>query len=424
MNLARRSLLLLRPLRRTISSSPRTFSDNALEDKKHEARLNTAVNWVHRTLKPTTAIRTVLPTTVHVHQVPHDTPVSELLNLVFFGPISRVKVRGFGETRYISLTFYETEKAKAFFREMTDNEVILRGSRLKFTWGHGRVDHDRRPGTRAIYLHEVQRLGGTNEAIEARMALYGRVDRVLFTNRDRTAFIDFFTEAHARKAIEGLHKEGVKAGFADDRCYTAGALRAAAIRNRVRQVIISNIPSETSVGQLCDHIRGGALEKLVFVPERQVAFVDFLAHEDAIAFSRYAVYHGITLAGQRLFVQMKEDKPHLTSLAPHITASVARGASRCLRVFNTPDRSVDAVQRAFEQYGPVEKVGFESPATATVSFLSIRDAISAARLILLQPGYEYADVVFTPDHCAAPVPSAQNAAHTLKAHMNKFLSLH
>ncbi|KAJ7725069.1 hypothetical protein B0H16DRAFT_285634 [Mycena metata] len=424
MNVPRRCLPFIRPLGRRISSSPRRSSENALEDKKHEARLKTAVNWVHRTLKPTAAIRTVLPTTIYAHQVPRDTPVSELLDLVFFGPLFRVKVRGIGQMRFVSLTFYETDKANAFFREMTDNEVVLRGSRLKFTWGHSRVYRNRRPGTRAIYLHDVQRLGGTHEAIKARMSLYGRVDRVLFTNDDRTAFVDFYTEAYARNAIDELHKEGVKAGFTDDRCYTAGALRAAAVRNRVRQVILSDLPSETSVSELCDHIRGGALEKIVFLPERRVAFVDFLTHEKAIAFSRYAIYHGITLAGQRLSVQMKEDKPHLTALAPHIAASVAHGASRCLRVINTPERTVDAVRRAFERYGAVERVEFQPPATATVAFLSIRDAIAASRLILNQTGYEYAEVEFTPDHCAAPLPSAQNAAQTLRAHINKFLSLH
>jgi hypothetical protein len=68
-----------------------------------------------------------------------------------------------------------------------------------------------------------------------------------------------------------LRKDRIKVGFADDRCWAAGSIRAAAIRNRVRQVILNEVPLGTTVGELCDHIRGGGLERIVFVPERRVA---------------------------------------------------------------------------------------------------------------------------------------------------------
>ncbi|KAJ7667575.1 hypothetical protein DFH06DRAFT_1182902 [Mycena polygramma] len=415
MSWTRPSCLLRRLFRevyccRRISSSPWRASELELSQQKQKARLQSAVNWVHRVLKPSRP-DAPLPTTVWVHDVPPDIPLDEFLRLVLFGPLFRITDKLDGQTRFISLTFFENATAVAFYREMTENVIMLRGVRLKFEWGRRTIQGEVPVGSRAIFIHDVRRLG-SRKKFDARIARYGPIDRVHFNTYDNGAFVDFMSANSAIAAAKSLRGDRIRHGFADDRCYAAGRLRFAAMQNRVRQ--------------LCDNIRGGGLERIVFIPERRVAFVHFLAHSAAAAFSRHALYYGVTIRGQRLGAKMKADTPKLARLAPHLEAKVASGATRCLRVKGAPLMREDEMRRDLERFGRVERVDFAPPTGggAIVSFADIEHAMSAAWLIGQQPGFEDAEVEFAPDRCAKPLPSgAQNTAQALQAHISNFLTL-
>ncbi|KAJ6510277.1 hypothetical protein C8R47DRAFT_790415 [Mycena vitilis] len=414
---------------RRISSSLWRASELELSQQKQKARLQSAVNWVHRVLKPSRP-DVPLPVTVWVHHVPPDTPLDELLRLVLFGPLFRITDKLDGQTRFISLTFFENATAVAFYREMTENVVILRGARLKFEWGRrtsaiqGEVPGNT-VGSRTIFIHDVRRLG-SRKKFDARIARYGPIDRVHLNTYDNGAFVDFMSAKSAIAAAKSLRGDRIRYGFADDRCYAAGRLRSAAMQNRVRQVILNDIPPGTSLAELCDHVRGGGLERILFIPERRVAFVHFLAHSAAAAFSRHALYYGVTIRGQRLGAKMKADTLKLARLVPHIDARVASGATRCLRIKGAPPLSENEMRRDFERFGRVERVDLAPPTGCgvVVSFADIEHAMTAAWRIGHQPGYEDAEVEFAPDRCAGPLPNgAQNTAQALQAHIANFLTL-
>ncbi|KAJ6543883.1 hypothetical protein B0H19DRAFT_1267203 [Mycena capillaripes] len=432
MSLTRRSPCLLRRIvhdayscRRALSSSPWRANELDWAHKKEKARIDSAVNWVNRVLQPPRP-GAPQPTTIWVHNTPLDAPLNELMRLVLFGPLFRITdIVSKGRVRYISLTFYENATAVAFFREMSENEVLLRGSRLKFEWGRGpiRGEVPGRPiGTRAIFIHRGL---GTTEQLYDRLTPYGAIERIFHAPLGGV-FVDFLTVKSAVAAVESLRRDGVLVGFADDHCYAEGRLRASAIQNHVRQVILGDVPLGITLATLCDQIRGGALERIVHVPDRRVAFVHFLNPSAAATFSRYALYHGITLGGQRLSVQMKPDKnPAWARLVPHLAAALKFGASRCLSVTNAPNIPESALRRDFERFGLVERVKRLPPPDnelTLVSFADIEHAIAASRLIGRQAGYEGARVAFAVDPCGGPLPGARERAKTLQAHIAGFLS--
>ncbi|KAJ7163797.1 hypothetical protein C8R43DRAFT_253448 [Mycena crocata] len=389
-------------------------------ETKEDAFLSSAVNWTHQVLRhqPERA----LSTTIWVHNLPPDVSVGQLLRLVLFGPLFRVAESEWNRARVISLTFFDNPTAVRFYQEMTNNQVILHGIRLKFAWGQGPAPS--RYGTRALFIHDVAQLGPADQLHE-RLSQYGSVDRVLFTRQGRAAFVDFLAVSSAKPAVKKLRKLGVKVGFADDGCWTAGQVRAFANESRTRQVILTDMPTGTTVTNICDHICGGALEKILFDTERCVAFVHFVTHEAAEAFYRHALYHGIMIGDQRLSTQMKPDPPHLARLPPHLAHSIENGATRCLHLVGIPDIPVERIRHDFERFGTVERVEVvkcDGSRNALVSFTDIRDAIKAARSVVREPVRQI-EVGFATDRCAAPFPGAQRTAQVLQAHIASFLTM-
>ncbi|KAJ6567353.1 hypothetical protein DFH09DRAFT_1156736 [Mycena vulgaris] len=394
------------------------------DQQKLNAQLGSAVRWANEVLEQPR--NPVAPTTtVSVQNLPPEAPLDEFLRLVLFGPLFRIDDK-FRRHGIVSLSFFERSAAVAFYQEMTSNEVTWRDERLRFVWGSGRTGRWR-PGpipyhrvtTRAIYIHDVRQLG-TREQFHEHITQYGPVDSVVFTNEEQSAFVTFLAAATAYRAAHALRKESLKVGFADDPCWTAGRTRADALRSHTRQVRLTNIPPGTTVSDLCDHIRGGALEKINFTPEHRTAFVHFIEHESAAVFYRHALYRGITLGGQRLRVSIKMDTPELTRLVPHVAASVAAGASRSVRT--SVSFPADRLRHDFEHFGPVERVEL-TDGGAIVSFTEIQSAIQATRLITWHAEYQAADIDFVPDRCAAPFLAASRAAQTLQAHMASLLAL-
>ncbi|KAK7061322.1 hypothetical protein R3P38DRAFT_2828830 [Favolaschia claudopus] len=418
MSLTRAALLQLR-LSRRISTTCKNSQQN---ERVAPARVASATNWVNRVLKPSRP-NEPRPTTLWVANLPLDVPIEELLRLVLFGPIFRIKSKQLGQDRFVSLTFFEHSTAVAFYREITKNEVVVRGARLRFEWGrhtHGLqgATPGSRVGTRAIFIHHIHRLG-SEEQVHRQMAQFGPLDRIFFRpNGD--GFVDFLAVNHAVRAAQTLRMDGLRVGFAEDRCLSAHRTYTAAVQNGARQVILNNVPSDTSVAELCDHIRGGILQRITFHPDNRVAFVDFLKPEAALAFWRHAFYRGITLSGQRLTAWMKADKPQLARPVPHLVASVANhGASRCLRI-TTPFLSPNAIRHDFKRWGPIERAEIDNE-SVVIAYLDIEDSIKAWRMMHTRPGYESARIEFAPDPCGEPLAGAQRTSQMLQARMANIL---
>ncbi|KAJ7672808.1 hypothetical protein B0H17DRAFT_1208526 [Mycena rosella] len=414
---------------RAFTSPP--SSPNA-QKARENAQLDIALRWANRVLAG--------PTTVSVHNVPPDAALGEFMRLVMFGPLLRVEDRPGRLARVISLTFVENATAVAFFHEMNQNKVVLRGSRLMFAWAHPQgvppgplsflVVRPPVPpqlvASRALYIHDTRRLG-TREQFHQFIARYGPIERATF--RGDAAIVNFLAVSSAIKTAEALREDGVKASFTEDRCSVAGRARAAALKSRTRQVILGDIPPGTRAADLCDHIRGGALERILVKPGRRFAFIHFLEHASAAAFYRHAHYHGITLGEQRLSARIQAEAPDVVRLPADLARRVAAGASRCVRVTDVllPEARL---RRELERLGPIERFEHSpSSRSATVAFESIQHAIMAVRAIQHPVRWRgWSDAGFAVDPCAAPLRgtsrTASKTARELQGQMSDFLRLH
>jgi hypothetical protein len=164
----------------------------ALSPTTQNEQVDSAVNWAHQALKRELPL---LPrTTVAAHNVPREASLQEFLRLVLFGPLFRIDDRRKGP-RIISLTFYDTATATAFYQEMAGTEVVLHGARLKFAWAAGQPPR-RKIQTRALYIHDVHRLG-TMDQFHRRISQYGFLEHVSFAPGTPAAFVHFLNAATA-----------------------------------------------------------------------------------------------------------------------------------------------------------------------------------------------------------------------------------
>jgi len=202
-----------------------------------------------------------------------------------------------------------------------------------------------------------------------------------------------------------------------DRCKVAESAKNAGLSKRSRTVLLSYIPPKTSVADICDQIRGGALEKVSFVRRSGVAFVSFLTHTSATSFFQRAVYRGLFINNTRLHAQFVPESPQLPSfLLEHIRL----GASRCLGIVDANVLQASALLKECERYGTVERISISQP-TSTVTFTHLLHAIKASRLLPSQEPYKGLQIVFIKDPCAAPYPADVEEAAALQAEIASLL---
>ncbi|KAJ6627371.1 hypothetical protein B0H10DRAFT_382610 [Mycena sp. CBHHK59/15] len=255
--------------------------------------------------------------------------------------------------------------------------------------------------------------------MEARLGQYGLVERVRrFEDGRPCAFVDFMDVAAAAWAESDLRQNNVDVKIGEDRCLAAGNARSVAIRNRSRTISLDGTPPGTSVTDICDQIKGGALENITFLPERGVAFVHFLEHSSALSFHRYALYHGINLQNKRLVPRFKRNSPPLVAQVYH---NSRLGCSRALHVGGKV-LNKDALWRDCQCYGQVEHVSVsEATQSATVSYTDIRSAILASQVMHSRPGYGRLEIGFAKDRCAEPFEGELKAAKVLQAQLDSLL---
>ncbi|KAJ7477189.1 hypothetical protein B0H11DRAFT_2030156 [Mycena galericulata] len=388
------------------------------QDKEKRSR----VPWGERKYTPVTWEQTPFEgrwDTVCIHNAPPEASISDVLDVVLFGPIFHAEDYTQDGSRVVALTFFDPAVALAFYQDATSNKFIFYGNRLEFSWGKG-PSPPQNPWTasRAMMFVGVDRLG-TEETLPSILNRIGPFDRfqiVRQAERMDRGYINWLSVSTCQRAVQYLRKEGFTVSLITDRCKVAGSARNAGMRNRSRTVLLLNIPPMTSVADLGDQIRGGALERIIFIPKSGVAYVHFLSHTSAAAFLRYAMYQGIVVNNQRLRAEFKtESQP----LPPHVLHSVAMGASRCLRLQGAAVDQ-DTLWKGCRQYGTIENVS-TSGSTSTVTFTHLAEAIKASRLLTSKEPFQGLQVDFIEDPCAKPFPREIEDAEALQAEIASLL---
>jgi hypothetical protein len=169
-----------------------------------------------------------------------------------------------------------------------------------------------------------------------------------------------------------------------------------------RTIYLGNLKRSTTVEDLCNVIRGGALERIRLIPEKRIAFVSFISAASAADFHRRALHPGLVVKHQRLRPGWGRPRP----LPAEVMRAVSVGASRNVYLGGLEDPRAFTVERLradFAEYGEIELVNtLPERQCAFVNFTSVAAAVKAVDAIRGKPGYERVRVNFGKDRCANP----------------------
>ena len=105
-----------------------------------------------------------------------------------------------------------------------------------------------------------------------------------------------------------------------------------------------------------NHVRGGILQSIRYMPDRHIAFITFVDHNAALTFFHMALVSGITVHNRRLKIGW--GKP-TGPLSPAIALAVQSGASRNVYIGNVSDPALmneKKIRTDLSAYGELEMV--------------------------------------------------------------------
>ncbi|SJX64857.1 related to RNA binding protein Nrd1 (Negative regulator of differentiation) [Sporisorium reilianum f. sp. reilianum] len=182
-----------------------------------------------------------------------------------------------------------------------------------------------------------------------------------------------------------------------------------------RTIYLGNIHPETTTAEICNHIRGGILQNIRFIPEKHIAFVTFVDPNAALAFFHLASYSGIMIHNRRLKIGWGK---HSGPLSPAIQFAVQAGGSRNVYIGNIDDPDLlteDKIRNDFSQYGEIETVNsLREKNCAFANFTNIQSAIKCIEGMKSHPDYQSVKISYGKDRCGNPPRSLGN--HNAAAH--------
>ncbi|GAC98020.1 putative RNA binding protein [Pseudozyma hubeiensis SY62] len=178
-----------------------------------------------------------------------------------------------------------------------------------------------------------------------------------------------------------------------------------------RTIYLGNIHPETTTAEICNHIRGGVLQNIRFIPEKHIAFVTFVDPNAALAFFHLASYSGIMIHNRRLKIGWGK---HSGPLSPAIQFAVQAGGSRNVYVGNIDDPDFlteEKIRNDFSQYGEIETVNsLREKNCAFANFTNIQSAIKCIEGMKSHPDYQNVKISYGKDRCGNPPRSLGNVA--------------
>ena len=176
-----------------------------------------------------------------------------------------------------------------------------------------------------------------------------------------------------------------------------------------RTVFLSGIHPEASLEDLCDVIRGGNLESVRLLKEKQTAFVSFVEAEAAKAFYEHANQRGFFIKGEAV---KRIGWADIRILSSQILLSLKRGATRVVYLGNLDSNAFrkERLTEIGQAFGPVESVKFirdkssSSISLGFISFAELKDSITAVQVLSDEPEYKGCKVGYGKDRCNDPLP--------------------
>ncbi|PWN20329.1 hypothetical protein BCV69DRAFT_287606 [Microstroma glucosiphilum] len=383
--------------------------------------------------------------TVYVGNLPPDASVDELLNHVKFGPIENVRVLGEKNCAFIS--FLDGHIAAAFHADASVKKLSLHGRELKIGWGKPSpcptpvlLNVQQHQATRNVYVQLGDDDTTTEESLRDDLSRFGPIDQVKIVRDKNIGFVHFLSIATAIKVVTHLPHEPAwknkRVHYGKDRCAyipksqqqnqahnsqaaAMGMAAAASLGYQTafgfapatveasqqcpignRTVYLGNLHPDTTTEEICNHIRGGILQTVRYIPDKHIAFVTFVDANSALAFQHLASYSGVMIHNRRLKIGWGK---HSGPLSPAIAMAVQSGGSRNVYIGNISDPDYfneDKLRADFSEHGEVELVNsLREKNCAFVNFCNIQNAIKAIEAMKSHEEYQQLKIFHGKDRC-------------------------
>ncbi|KAI8919263.1 hypothetical protein DFJ77DRAFT_427998 [Powellomyces hirtus] len=403
--------------------------------------------------------------TIYLGNLPTLVTYEEVINLVKGGSLEQVKI--LEEKNCAFITFVEASSAHTFHADCQTRRIHLGNQELKVGWGK----HSTIPPTvlaavqggasRNVFVGNIDET--VTEAILAQeFGRFGPIDQVKILSEKRIAFVHMASIVAAMKAVQSLPNDPRwatrRVNYGKDRC--AYHLKSASGSSRSsppatpggmvygngvsygqslvgvgyglgfgdpynglnssgganRTVYLGSIHPDVTTKDLCDVIRGGILQNIKYMPDKNIAFVTFIEPASALNFYNRGSYEGLVLKGKRLKIGWGKPTP----LPPSIASAVQSGASRNVYIGAIDDSiSEDSLRKDFSEFGDIELVNII--ADKNIGFVNFVDLTSAVKAVETLKGdetrgYGQYRINFGKDRCGNPPrPPRESAAQRAAA---------
>lgn len=379
--------------------------------------------------------------TVYLGSVPLSTTNEEILDNVKGGAVENI--RRIPEKGCLFVDFLDSTGAQNFYDHALANRIIIGGSDIKVGWGK---PCDLSTNLLMAYQSGASRnifIGGidaatTVESLRKDMEEFGEIDNIRIFREKKIAFVHFVSISDALVALASLSRNekysGKRINYGKDRCaqpisvapvmnqpvdysyyanYYQSMMAANAAANQPpagetaqsaeqsRTIYLGGLHPETSAEDLCNVIRGGALQNIKVVPEKKCAFVTFIDPNGAYAFYAFCHYQGVLIRGHRLKVGWGKSSPISASIAMVLD----KGASRNVYLGNVPESlTIEKLNSDFSSFGMIESTNIiKAKNIAFVNFCNITTAMKVVEngKQLLSSEYRDCRIAYGRDRCAS-----------------------
>ncbi|KAJ1567302.1 hypothetical protein HK405_006440 [Cladochytrium tenue] len=329
--------------------------------------------------------------TVYLGGLPPNATYEDILNHVKFGPVEQVKIIEDKNCAFVS--FIESSAALNFYLDCSAKHIHIGGLEAKVGWGKPSICPSnilaavQSGATRNVFLGNTDETF-TEQSLAADFSRFGPVDQIRVLPERRIAFVHMASVAAAMKAVANLPLEprysGRRVNYGKDRTIYLGGVHA-----------------EATVKDICDVVRGGILQNVKYLPDKNIAFVTFVDPGAAYAFHHRGTNEGVVIKGKRVKVGWGKQ----SGLPLSIAAVVQTGASRNV-YFGSIDETITEgrLLRDLAEFGEVEMVNIIPD--KSIAFANFTDILSAVRAVeALRARAEYASfkVGYGKDRCGNPL---------------------
>lgn len=368
--------------------------------------------------------------TAYIGNLPPETTLEELLNMVHTGSVEHSKI--LPEKSCAFITFTDAFAAQRFVQECRMTRLVLQGQECRVGFGKPSVTPLnvaralQNGATRSVYVGNIDE-AVTKESLSQALSEFGAIDSIKVIPEKKIAFVYMASVASAVKAVQNLSNDAFwgkyRINFGKDRCnpyqqhipktFPANSGDFQTPQGRNRTVYLGMLSPDLTTKELCDHVSGGALEKVKYLPEKSIAFVTFVSDEAASSFyQRCQSADGLLMKGKK--VKAGWGKPQMKNAL--VVQALSNGGSRSLYIaYGDKSLPAETIQELLTPFGDIELINmFPEERVAYVSFTEVASAVKALEAMKTNSAFEGTKFGYSKDRCAVAKPPVANSDEHLE----------